>query len=640
MNLSKKRRIPEFDGTWRGGLSITDKLYRLYKPYLKDILLIGIAATFVGLLTGSSQVTLTPLLDLVLSGGQISLDLEGPLTAPTLDLSEIGQYLLNVFARMTGLTEPFQLMIFTSMFYLVIAVTVQFLAFLLRVWQVNLQFFTQRDLVTGLFTHVLRMPLSFATSKQIGWLKSRINDDVAIATRDLLKLLVDGVASSTTSLFYFILLVSTDVRLTVVAAIAGVLHISVTRLLSERVKGSIRENQKQNANIGGYLIERLASIREVKAFSAESIEKNRMFERYNGYAQQRVLLETYRNIEKPLRWSVNRTVIIVVMLFGVYLLLNDELTITGFGLFMFFAQSLIGPLSVLAGLVVQVAGVLGALDEVFNIITLPTEQAGTTHAPRRIVQRIEFKGVSFAYFDDPVLHHIDLQVNAGEMVALVGQSGAGKSTIADLLLRFYMPSSGEILLDGVPIQEYDLHSYRQMFGVVSQEATLLDDTIANNIAYGRPDLTRGEIEKAARIANAEPFILNDLPDGYDTMLGERGVRLSGGQRQRISIARAVAHKPPILILDEATSALDTASERLVQQAIDEVVKGNTALVIAHRLSTIRRADRIVVLNRGRIIEQGTHDKLIAAEGTYYRLYQQQFSDEGLLAPIHSADTHH
>jgi subfamily B ATP-binding cassette protein MsbA len=274
------------------------------------------------------------------------------------------------------------------------------------------------------------------------------------------------------------------------------------------------------------------------------------------------------------------------------------------------------------------AGALASAERVFETLDLPADEGdrpGEVAAPP-FGERIEYRGVRFAYAPgEPVLADVDLEIGRGQVVALVGPSGAGKTTLVDLLPRFYEPTGGAILLDGVPITRYTRRSLRGLMGIVSQETVLLNDTVAANIAYGGTDYGAEQVRAAARAANADEFIAR-LPEGYDTVLGERGTRLSGGQRQRIAIARALLRDPPILILDEATSALDTESERLVQEAIDRLMAHRTALVIAHRLATVRHADFIVVLNEGRVVECGPHDQLYRAAGLYRRLYDLQFRD--------------
>jgi subfamily B ATP-binding cassette protein MsbA len=279
---------------------------------------------------------------------------------------------------------------------------------------------------------------------------------------------------------------------------------------------------------------------------------------------------------------------------------------------------------------------LASAERVFAILDARAEVVDTTGAKPvdgfRAVLRLE--GVSFAYQPDvPVLRDIDLEIRPGEVVALVGPSGGGKSTLADMLPRFHDPSLGRITLDGVDLRHLRLSDLRGLMGIVTQETILFHDTIRSNIAYGSDQVSQDVVEASARAAHAAGFI-GEMPAGYDTVIGERGVRLSGGQRQRLAIARALYRNPPILILDEATSALDTESEQLVQRAIDELMQDRTVLVIAHRLSTVRKADQILVIDRGRIVERGTHAELLRRDGAYRRLYQMQFAEEEA-APVAS-----
>ena len=297
--------------------------------------------------------------------------------------------------------------------------------------------------------------------------------------------------------------------------------------------------------------------------------------------------------------------------------------------FMMMVMRLLPPLKQISQAPTTAQQAIAAAERLFDVIDRPTE-AQMDRGTRTITafdRAVEFQNVSFAYDDEPVLRDVSFVARRGTVVALVGASGAGKTTLVDLIPRFYEPTNGSIRIDGVDTRDITLGSLRALTGIVSQDTVLFNDTVRNNVAYGAGGrYTQDQIERAARAANAHDFI-TALPLGYDTILGERGTRLSGGQRQRLAIARALLVDPPILILDEATSALDTESERLVQEAVDRLLTGRTVFVIAHRLSTVVHADLILVLDHGRIVERGTHGELLAERGTYFRLHSLQFRDE-------------
>ncbi|HEV2735145.1 MAG TPA: ABC transporter ATP-binding protein, partial [Longimicrobiaceae bacterium] len=377
-------------------------------------------------------------------------------------------------------------------------------------------------------------------------------------------------------------------------------------------------------------------IRLVKASGAEEWEERR----FRGLTQRhyRALIrnERWRKLFPPATEMITATAILGLIWYGSYLVLEERsLEASAFLTALVMAGKLMSPVKFIAQFPAQVQPGLAAAERVFELVDAPVEvrdRAGALPVGG-FREAIRFEGVDFEYAPgQPVLRGIDLEIRPGEVVALVGSSGAGKSTLADLVPRFHDPTGGRITLDGVDLRDLRLAELRGLLGIVTQETILFHDTVRSNVAYGAEDAPQERIEAAARAANAHAFIAG-MPQGYDTVLGEKGTRLSGGQRQRIAIARALFRNPPLLILDEATSALDTESERLVQQAIDEVMEGRTVLVIAHRLSTVRRADTIVVMDAGRIVERGTHEELLARGGTYRRLHDLQFAsgDEPTLA---------
>jgi len=360
---------------------------------------------------------------------------------------------------------------------------------------------------------------------------------------------------------------------------------------------------------------------------AEAFEADRFRKLANRYRKGVLRAQRFALLTSPVSEVFAGAVIVLIFAVGTRLALGQAAALPPEVLIAFIAVALrlMSPVKSVANYPTAMAGALAAADRVYEVLDLaPTEGDRPGESPARFEQRIAYQGVSFSYNGQaPVLEGVDFEVRRGQVVAVVGPSGAGKTTLVDLLPRFYEPTRGAILMDGVPIARLTRSSLRGLMGIVSQETILLNDTVLANISYGRSDFTLEQVRAAARAANAHDFV-SQLPDGYNTLLGERGTRLSGGERQRIAIARALLRDPPILILDEATSALDMESERLVQEAIDRLMARRTTFVIAHRLATVQHADLILVLAEGRIVERGTHATLYAAGGLYRRLHDMQF----------------
>jgi subfamily B ATP-binding cassette protein MsbA len=425
-------------------------------------------------------------------------------------------------------------------------------------------------------------------------------------------------------LFYGALLVGTSPKLALAALAAVLLHAGVTRA----VKGPLRRLAAQHAVVYGEVASRLQeailSIRIVKSLCAEATELRRLGSVTGQALRAHLAFNAYKHVEEPARAGVNVVAEGSLVLLAAYELLSGRLDAPTFILFLYVGRALMTPVGQLASALTQISMTLGAATRIFALLAETPQVQGGTRTIADVREAIRLEGVGFSYGDGPVLEDVAFDIARGEMVALVGPSGVGKSTIADLVLRLYDPGRGRISVDGVDIREFTHESYRRLFGVVSQEALLFNTTVRDNIAYGRDGVTEEDVVRAATLANAHDFIVR-LPQGYDTVVGDRGIRLSGGQRQRIAIARAIVTDPPVLLLDEATSFLDAEAESLVQEAIERITKRTTTLVIAHRFSTIVRADKIVVLSDGRVEAIGRHEELLALKGTYARLFDLSFA---------------
>lgn len=497
----------------------------------------------------------------------------------------------------------------------------------LGIWHLSqLRMAVVRDVRNLLYAKSLRLPMRYYSEEKKGDLMARMSTDVNEVEFGVTSALQLVFRDPIDVFLTLAVLLYTSVELTLISLIVMPLSAFVISRIGKSLKRTARQGQDQMGRVFSLIDETLGGMRIIKAFNGLGMFQSK-FEREN-LKHQLLLTKTFRkkDLSSPLNEFLGAFVMIVIVFFGGKLVLQESGGITGeqfIGFIIIFSQ-LLRPIQSIANNVGMLQKTKVSLDRIEEIMEL---HEGILDPEKPVESRpmengILLNQVSFRYGDVPVLKGIDLLIPKGKTVALVGESGSGKSTIADLIPRFYDVSEGSITIDGINIKDFLVHDLRGRVGVVSQESILFNDSIRGNIAFGRPDASFEEIQEAAQSANAHNFILQQ-ENGYDTQIGDRGNKLSGGQKQRISIARAILKNPEILILDEATSALDTESEKLVQEALERLMKNRTSLVIAHRLSTIKNADFIVVLSKGTVVEKGTHDELLAKRGEYYRLIQMQ-----------------
>jgi ABC-type multidrug transport system fused ATPase/permease subunit len=477
--------------------------------------------------------------------------------------------------------------------------------------------------------HVARLPVRYFDSTQTGVLISRIMTD-AEGIRNLVGSgLVQLVGGLVTALIALCVLFYLNWRLTSITLVALAIFGSFMALAFKKLRPLFRERGQINAEVTGRLSESLGGIRIVKAYSAEKRE-SLVFAR----GAHRLFRNVARSLTGVSGVTAFSTVVVggigvILILVGGRSILNGQMTLGDFFMYIFFTALVAAPLVEIASIGTQITEAFAGLDRIREIKRMTTEDAeDATREPLGEIQgEIAFDDVSFEYNEGaPVLNHVSFDAPRGSTTALVGSSGSGKSTLISLVMAFNRPLSGRVTIDGRDLDSVRLKDYRSQLGVVLQDNFLFDGTIADNIAFAHPHATREQIIAASRIAHCEEFI-NGFADGYDTIVGERGVKLSGGQRQRVAIARAILAEPKILILDEATSSLDSESEMMIQDGLQTLRRGRTTFVIAHRLSTIRSAEQILVLEAGEIVERGTHEELIAAEGRYKQLYDKQYNFE-------------
>lgn len=483
------------------------------------------------------------------------------------------------------------------------------------------------DFRSDLYRKLQQQSFSYYDTVRTGTLMNRLVGDL----QSVRQLLNSGYVSLFEGLFRIVSTLVMMISFSPSLTLALVLIVPVTyfamRAMSKQLRPAYRQVRESFENLSSSVQENLTGIRVVKAFGREDYEKDRFNEISSEWNQNNIAAADIRSVYIPVRRLIEGFSTVIILLLGGYLVMQGQITIGTLFAFNTYVVMLAGPIQEASHLVNLWENAKASLEKVFELMD---EEIVLTNKPDALPMpscrgEVEFRNVDFSYGEQPVLKNINFKMEPGTTTAIMGSTGSGKSTIINLIARFYDVTGGEVLVDGINVKDYDYNELRKNIGIVFQETLLFSDTIANNIAFAVPDATDEQVEQAAKIADAHNFILG-MPEGYDTVIGERGIGLSGGQRQRIAIARAILANPKILILDDATSSVDMETEHEIQQTLKQLMDNRTTLIVAHRISSVKDADQIIVLDEGRIVEQGTHDELLELRGKYYQTFIEQYRE--------------
>ncbi len=612
------------------------RILNYVRPYWKHLIVSIFCTILYAILNGVSVYLTIPLLDTLFQQQSKKVAVQNLTTNPA--TSVLPDWVVNIGREVS---QKFNELILSGdkIDALIKICILVFFAFLLKNIFGYLQAFflatveqgTMKDMRDAAYKHLHKLPMSYFKKERVGNLISRITNDVNIIQASISAAFLNMIREPLSIIVFLGIAISISWQLTLLALIILPVSMFIITWIGLKLRKQSYFIQAKMADITSILQETISGVKIVKAFGMEKYENKKFMDETNNFFRMMLKIVRVRNASSPITEVLSTAVGVIIIYFGGVLVLKDQsLTASEFMGFLFAIFQLMPPIKELSSVNNRIQESSAAGDRVFEIIDTKPNIKDSSDAIEitRFENSVILDHVSFHYEDstDLVLNDVNFIVKRGEIVALVGPSGGGKSTLVDLIPRFYDPTDGKILIDGYDIQKIKIESLRNLMGIVTQETFLFNESIKNNIAYGLGDYPFERILEAAKTANAHNFI-NEMPNGYETVIGERGVKLSGGQRQRLSIARALLKNPEIMIFDEATSALDNESELLVQEAIERLMVNRTTIVIAHRLSTIRNATRIIVLDRGKVIQSGKHDELIKDnDGLYKKLYEMQFRD--------------
>ena len=607
-------------------MSLTKRAFSYAKPYRTSFVTAIIFNLLYALFNVIALAFMMPILS-VLFGEKTTGVIAKPIYSGDLgDLkqffSDYSAYYMNELSQTQG---PVYVLAISCVIFIIAFLFRNIFSFLSETCLVDLRSGVTRDLRVDIHNKIIDLPVAYFTEKRKGDMINRISSDVNEVESNILNSIVEIVRSPIMIIVFVVVLFTVSYQLTIFAILVFPIMGTIISLIGKSLKKAAAHAQDELSNIITYVDETLSSLKIIKIFNAEDQVKGRFDESINRYRKYLQKVMKKRALASPTSEFLGAVTIGLIVFFGGKLSLEGNgLTGSQFIFYIATFYTLLDPIKRFSKALSDVQKGEVSAKRIFEVLDADVSIKDVPDAKgiEAFEDKIEFRNVTFAYGKHNVIEDFNLTINKGETVALVGQSGSGKSTLANLITRFWDVKSGQILIDGIDIKHIKLHDYRLLFGLVTQDSILFNDTIFNNISLGDKSPNLEKVEHAAQIANAEEFIVK-MPEKYQESVGEGGSKLSGGQKQRLSIARAVYKNPPIMVLDEATSALDTKSEKLVQIALNNMMQNRTSLVIAHRLSTIQNADKIVVMEAGRIIEEGNHHSLIEKKGVYANLVNMQ-----------------